>query len=231
MKDTTKTYKHDAFGIIGISRVTSGGKGQVLFGSKIRHSLHFELKIYPGSVDRNLSRHWFHADHGPIITVKLTPIQLIELIATMNVGDGIPCTIKQVLGETLPELTLDDVGSERDNVQDELKETIAAALQCAKDIQRDLAALKTKSSVSKKDIASLSGKADAIVREMEANIPFIRNQFEESMEQTIGEMAATVDAMFTDVVTKLGLDALQERYGALESAIDIQPTLMIDSNN
>ena len=133
--------------------------------------------------------------------------------------------------ETLPELTLDDVGSERYDVNEELQAKINASLKSVRKIQEELETLKTKRTISKKDISSLSSHADAIVRELKANIPFIEHQFNESIESTIDEMAATVDAMFTDVVTRLGLDALKERYGAIESAIDIQPSLMIKNKD
>jgi len=227
-KNTEKTYQHDAYGMIGIHQTTMGGKGKVLFGSKIRHNVVYTLRIYPASVDRHLSKDWHHVEsHSPLIEIELSPVQLILLLSTMNMGDGIPCTLKSVGGERKPEITLDDIDTEKQMTDNEFQETLNNAAGCIRKLHAQIEQLRKKTRVTKKELEALSGLAFTAQQELRLNIPFIKDRFDEATEKTVGEAAASIDAMFTGIVAKLGIKALHEQYGnELDDPIDVKPALL-----
>ena len=94
--------KHESFAMMGISRVNCN-KGQPLFGSSILHNNTIKLKIAPAKIDRHLNRDWFHTTRTPYIEVEMSYSQFAEAITALNVGDGIPVTLKYLNGKEIEE--------------------------------------------------------------------------------------------------------------------------------
>jgi hypothetical protein len=95
--DNTET--HPAFGIISASRITSSGAS--LFQSEVLSNGYIAIRICTATRKRYL-----HTDRvwaGPeIIEVNLTYAQWAEFISTMNIGEGVPCTIASQNGRMMP---------------------------------------------------------------------------------------------------------------------------------
>ena len=93
--DDRITIEHESFAMLGITR-SSCSFSQNLFGSSIQHSHTIKLKIAPAKIDRMLNRDWFHANTKPYIEVEMSYSQFAEAITSMNVGDGVPVTLRRL---------------------------------------------------------------------------------------------------------------------------------------
>jgi len=98
--DDKVTIEHESFAMLGITR-SSCSFSQNLFGSSIQHSHTIRLKIAPAKIDRMLNRDWFHANTKPYIEVEMSYSQFAEAITSMNVGDGVPVTLRRLDGKTI----------------------------------------------------------------------------------------------------------------------------------
>ena len=86
-----EVFKHPAFGMIGFSRVS--GRENTLFGSSIKHNDRIVMQLKHGTQDRHLHEDCYYG-HGLITEVEMSYSQFAECISTLNVGDGVPCTIR-----------------------------------------------------------------------------------------------------------------------------------------
>ena len=94
---------HPAYAMIGASRWT-GGKS-VFHGSDFRHSSGISVTICRAVQVRSLSRDWHHA-REELIRVDMSESQWAAFISTLNVGDGVPCTLRRIQGEQMPLIPL-----------------------------------------------------------------------------------------------------------------------------
>lgn len=85
-------YKTDkSWGVVGLSRVH--GVDKKLFGSDVITNDAVVLRIKQAEKSRSLHKTWV-CGKTDIVEVILTPNQFAEMITLMNVGDGVPCTIR-----------------------------------------------------------------------------------------------------------------------------------------
>jgi len=98
--DDRTTIEHESFAMLGITR-SSCSFSQNLFGSSIQHNHTIRLKIAPAKIDQMLNRDWFHANTKPYIEVEMSYSQFAEAITSMNVGDGVPVTLRRLDGRMI----------------------------------------------------------------------------------------------------------------------------------
>src|SRR5579859_4537827 len=97
-----KITKHESFGIAGFSRSTTGGSGVSLFGSSIKHGNTITFTVRHADVTRRLEQDWYHAsERMPIVEIEMSQSQFAEMITSMNMGDGIPVTLRYVNGKRM----------------------------------------------------------------------------------------------------------------------------------
>ena len=90
------TYHHPSFGMLSFSRAHGGHSN--LFGSSIQHRDTIHMVLKEGTVSRDLNEDWYLG--GPeIVEVEMSQSQFAELITSMNMGSGVPCTIKFIKGK------------------------------------------------------------------------------------------------------------------------------------
>lgn len=88
----SKEFKtHKSWGMVGLSRVFFSGSQQ-LFGSDITNHTGIQLRVKHAAKSRELGRDWIMGD-DLICEIMLSPNQFADMLANMNVGDGVPCTI------------------------------------------------------------------------------------------------------------------------------------------
>lgn len=78
-------------------RRTHGGHSN-LFGSSIQHNDTIHMVLREGKVTRGLNEDWYVGGHE-IIEVAMSQSQFAEVITSMNVDAGVPCTIKYIQGK------------------------------------------------------------------------------------------------------------------------------------
>jgi len=93
-------YTDKSFGQISISRIQCSGKHH-FYGSDLPQSHYIQLEIAQSEIIRDLSYDRYHADHTPIIRVRMTANQFSEMVTSLNIGSGTCCTIEQVKNERI----------------------------------------------------------------------------------------------------------------------------------
>lgn len=203
--------KHDSYGAISLSRMSSTGMN--LFGSSINNTSPIALRINEAEEDESYGS-TKHRQGKRIIEVYMSPNQYAELITTMSLSEGVPCTINWMQGkgsiENPPRI------NKREVTERFVKETLGDLLEKLHDIQEFASLLKKKSSVSKKDREKLSFDLRILEEHLESNIPFIEDIFREVMDKVVTEAKSDIDAFVTHAITELGLEALESKRKLIE---------------
>jgi hypothetical protein len=184
MSDKRKEIRHPSFGVINISRGVCTEKMN-LFGSSIQQRTFMRIDISKAVLIRDLSRDWIMGDKGmPIISVYLSPSQFADAITSLNQGEGTPCTINFVDGHEVKEPILESKRVQFDNeFEDKMKEVTSAT----NEFYTKIDAILSKPSIGKHDRELIKKQLDQLKMQIESNVPFIKRQFTEQMDETVVE--------------------------------------------
>ena len=205
-----KEYKtHPSYGTVQFSRVTCGGNTKMhLFGSPITN--HFN--VIDLIINRAEIKHDLHQDtifgHDELIRVRLSAAQFAELLTTMNVGSGVPCTILRIKGqERIPDPPGDEIELDRvkQNFEDDLKELLEDVTKQA----TELHTLLEKKSLTKEDKRNIQWIVEHVKQAVGSNFKFAVDQFGEATDKVVSHAKAEIDHFVTAMVQKTGLEQLQ----------------------
>ena len=197
--------KHESYGMIGFSR--SYGGERYLFGSSILHNNVITLTIREGEVDRSLNRDWYHGRRR-LIEVAMSESQFAELITSFGHGDGVPCTLIEVMGERKEECPFEN---KRIQFENEVKEHIEEIHSDTEKLIKEVACLfNEKKTFNKADKEKVTDLLNKINREIKSNTPFIMSQFNEQMDKTVKEAKGEVEAFTQNKMHSLALEALKQ---------------------
>jgi len=204
--DKTKET-HESYGLVGVSRRT-GDPGN-LFGSSIRHQNYVALTIKRAEKNRDIHRDWYYG-HEHLIKIEMSNTQFAEMITTMNMGDGVPCTIRHIGYERME----DPPGIEQRQIfEDEFKvdmqqvgNKISSAIKKAESL------LDIKGNIKKAERHEIISLLESIAQDINLNMPFVQAQFNKAMDKTILEAKGEVEAFVSNKITSLGVEALREQF-------------------
>ena len=202
----TEIKKHESYGMVGFSRVTCGGEGQTLFGSSIKHHNIITLTIMRAEKQRNLNEDWYHGTEE-LIEVSLSPSQFADCITSMNIGNGVPCTIEHVGMKRMADPPCE---SKQVQFRNEFSNDIKKIATKFDNLSKKIAEMKKSPTVRKGDVNELSDMIRQVRQDIECDIPFVNEQFARQMNKTTTEAKAEVEAFVSGTITKLGLNALKE---------------------
>lgn len=204
---------HESYGVVQFSRVSGGGHR--LFGSTTPATHFFTLVIRRGR--RHLSAHdeSFMYDHRyqPIVEVQLSAAQFAELITTMNVGCGVPCTITDVMGVRMSPVPRAPAALEhmyedfRNRTQD-----FVAKLEGSK---AELASVLAKPNLNKADKQQINDLMNKVLMEVKHNMPFVLQTFSEHAEKVVQRGKTEVESFIQLALTKAGIKAIEANGGTL----------------
>lgn len=202
-----KYENHPSWGMIRFGRV-SGYSGP-LFGCSIKPDSWITLKISRGEKTHKYGSDWYSGG-DEIIEVSLSPAQFTELLTNFNHGSGVPCTITSNGGKQVERFAEDIDDQESRKVVDEMR-------KMGKDISKALDAFLAEvdkmiadKAITKKAGESLKQHFARTNQDMKSNIPFYLNQLDEAASKIVTEKKAELDASVTHMVTKLGLEKLED---------------------
>jgi hypothetical protein len=203
MNEDTRN-NHPSFGVAHISRVSCGGNVN-LFGSSILHSHFIEMRISRAEEIRSdiTGDHYYEKEE--IVRVIMSASQFAEMITTMNYGSGVPVTIERVNGEGMPKCPS---VSKRMQHSQEFKQRMKEFSAGMKSGQAELLNLLKKDKLSKDDKHKMKMTFEHLTTEIENNIPFFEERFEEQMDKTITEGKAEMEGFISHAIHTAGLTAL-----------------------
>ena len=203
-----KKQEHPSYGMLGFSRVTCGGK-TTLFGSSIQHSNTIRLTLKSGAVERGLNSDWYHADR-PLFEVEMSQTQFAELITSLNMGDGVPVTIRYINGEEMPPIPFE---SKADMHREEFRESLNKTYSNAQSLISKVSGIfTTKKTLTKKDREEILSSLRGISADLKQKQDYQVAQFQKQMEKTVSEAKGEVEAFVSGKLLQLGQQKLVEEY-------------------
>jgi hypothetical protein len=201
--------KHPAFGVIGISRFQTTGSR--MFGSSINHKTGISIVIR--NAGYNEEGGYISADKE-LIRIRLSSSQFAELITTLNVGDGVPCTIERLGRESIPELP--HVKKKSDIVFDDVKKAVE---EIEKDetlyMQEAIDILNNKSTITKKDRELVLSALRMYKQKVKNDLPFYASQIKKHMEESAVEAKQEIESYISTSLRSAGIES-----GALKGVLD-----------
>ena len=210
--DDRITIEHESFAMLGITR-SSCSFSQNLFGSSIQHSHTIKLKIVPAKIDRMLNRDWFHANTKPYIEVEMSYSQFAEAITSMNVGDGVPVTLRRLDGKLIEDCPQFDKRQEFEKEFEKEMLKIGKSLRVL--TEQAEALLSEKKPPTKSDKETILKGIKMLRQEIESNVPFIQSSFNEQMDKTVMEAKGEFEGFVMHKVISTGLEGLQKEFKML----------------
>ena len=210
MGDTT--YEHPAWGIIQVSRVS----GLVdLFGSGLQHHHFIRLSIGPARkvVTDHGEERTSGSLRGELIEVLLSEAQWAQLLSSMNMGGGVPCTLNYVNGQQVP-------ASPPSKMVDQFHD---AAKSQAKEIGKELLELQEtiktrfadKKPLTVKEKEQLLGQLNMTVMALVDRLPFVQSMMQEKLEEQVAAAKTEIDSFLQFKAQLLGFKEITEKIASL----------------
>lgn len=193
---------HPAFAQIGAFRITGTSH---LYGSDFVHNGAIRIKISASELHRDLSKDW-HFARGGYLEVELSEAQWATFVSSLNMGEGIPCTLIGRRDGDKWEYTpwLPAPESRVFQAEEEMSDAGRRALEQLDALIAEINGLK----VSEKQKAALRDRASSARSSITSTMPFILHQFTKAAERTVERAKVEVNAYATRALTRLGLGAL-----------------------
>lgn len=206
MREETKE-RADSYGMLQINRISGNGNA-VLFGSSITHNETIRLSIHPGTVTRTLNHDWYYAEGKAFIEVEMSQAQFAEAITSMNMGSGVPVTIRRLNGKGVEHEGFVNKRVQFEQEFRERMEKLEQSLRHLTEESEDL--LRNKKSLNKGDRESILSELNRLKMEISSNIPFMMSSYNEQLDKTSKEAKAEIEAFTINKINQLGLTKLQE---------------------
>jgi hypothetical protein len=201
---TGTVERHPAFGAISVNRATFSGGGIELHGSDFQHRQAITITISQADLHRGLSQDWHHPRER-LIELILTEHQWASFVSSIAVGEGVPCTIYAKGLEYVP-------GIKRTRTRaGQFNQEMTGRLALARTKLTELADLIGVSGLSGKRKHDLLMVLEAADRNIQDNLNFVAESFNEHMEEQVEKAKSEVHSHLQAAVRKLGLQALVER--------------------
>lgn len=197
---------HPSYGMLGFSRVSRGGKCN-LFGTSITQRNTIRMTLKRGAVRRDLSQDWYSATEN-LFEVEMSYNQFAELITSLNMGDGIPVTIRYIGYDPVEDPPVVD---RRELHRSEFEELVKKSYnQCQELITTIGDTLSKKTSFNKKEKEELMSLLMQLSHNIGSNQSFQLSQFQEQMDKTVTEAKAEVEAFVQHKMLQLAQQKLVE---------------------
>lgn len=206
-------HTHPSYGMIGFTRVTTNGNDN-FFGSELPQSNYIEMVVKSAEVERDLTNDFYYGK-SLLLKLRITSTQFSELITSMNRHDGVPCTLQYVNNQHIEQEG--KIESKKEFTHRKFKERMSKFSQSLKSTQNKAVELVKKKTLSKDDQHDLLSAINFLTAELNNNIPFFMECFQETMDKVVLEAKTEVENAIMHKITVLGLEKLQEQNNLLSA--------------
>ena len=183
------TKSHPSYGVIVVSRAT--GDFNNLFQSSVGGNTGMILEICEAEVsDSGLGEDHIHP-RKELIEIHLSPLQWAEMISSVSLGGGTPCTIHRLHGKMIEEPPKEEALAHRNARQyEEELDDLAAFSRRAENLVGDILAKGGKMKAT--DRNALREIFRKLTRTVTDSGPFMVKQTEEALNRMVQEAKATI---------------------------------------
>jgi hypothetical protein len=191
---------------MGVMKVSRCSGNAVLFDSDVEHMHFIEVEICEADTTRHSSNNWIH-DGKQIVSVWMSEIQWAHFLSSMNQGGGSPVTLKHIMGRRIE--PPQPAPPEADTFKAEIKETVQDSLSALKALLVKLtdATVPKAKTPNKGELNEMLALLQKALREFEANVPFVAEQFTEHVEAELAEAKTEFEGYMTGRLQEMGLKA------------------------
>lgn len=199
MKEEIKT--HPSYGLVKFARIQGHSE---FFGSDSKPDSYIELTVKRCEERQDLVRSWYY-ERDLLTKIRLTNNQFAELITSLNMGTGVPCTIEFTKGDGKVE---QEKAREYkvDFYKRATKDMFSDSLKNIKNWAKEVENVSEK--LPKKDQDAVKRFVGMVVQEFDKNMPFFMECYYEQMEKVAQEIKANLEADVLHKLTTLGLESL-----------------------
>jgi len=183
-----------------------------MFGSSIKHRNGIKIRLYQAEHERSLASDYYYG-RDLLFEVHLSQNQFAEMITTPNVGDGVPCTIRYVLGKSMAEPPFE---SKAQTFRDEF---VQKAQKITEDgtlyMKEALDILRNKTALNKTDRQVILNAFAMLRQSINSDMPFLQRQFHEQMDKTITEAKNEIESFIEHKIRTIGIEAIRNEMPQL----------------
>ena len=205
MKGDNK-MQHESYGMLGFARCQT--TGSALYGSSIKHTNIIRLELKTSECERSLNKNYYFG-RKRLFVVDMSMSQYAELISSMNCGDGIPVTIREINGEMLEDCPyVNETKEHYDDFKKDYKELNAKALNLIENLTERFKSSKPMGKKEKDEVLStlLQFRYD-----LDENNSFRDEQFRKHMEKVTADAKAEVESFFDNKLRSIALSKLESK--------------------
>jgi len=208
--------KHPSYGMLQFCR-SSSSTPRNLFGSSLQHKETIKMYLREGSVERSLSTDWYMGDNL-IAEVEMSQSQFAEAITSMNMGSGVPVTIRWLQKDgKIADCPFTD---KKQTFEDEFDTHIKNTNKEAKDLIHEVETLfKEKKTLTKADKTAILSKLNRLSNDIGTNTRFIYTMFNEQMDKTVTEAKGEIEAFMQNRMFSIANQALVENKDTMQKEI------------
>ena len=206
------TKRHPSYGAITVHRAT--GDFDNLFQSSVGGNTAMVLEVYEAEVnDHGLGEDHVHP-RKELIEIHLSPLQWAEVISSISLGGGTPCTIHRIQGKMIEEPPKEEALAHRNARQyKEELDDLAKFSKRAEKLVGDILAKGGKMKAADRD--ALGEIFKKLTRTVTDSGPFLVQQTEQALSRMVEEAKATI----TDHAVHLRVGAGAVTVPALEAEV------------
>ena len=204
ISDGGVTESHPAFGMISLCRTTCSPP-QVLFGSAVKHSNYISITIREATRESSISHDWYFGKNE-LIRVEISGTQLGDMLSSMNVGDGVPCTIQRFNGESRPEIK--EFSTIQKEAQDQMEERLNKVFEKSKSLLSKAREMVEKGTPKKAEKEELLSLLTQLSHGIGGSIAFAGKCFDEKVEKMVTQAKGEVESFINSKIHSAGLAAL-----------------------
>lgn len=199
---------HESFGLIGFFRSQGSRR---LFGSHLEnHASFITMRVHRAARRHGLSRDWYGTSGRlPIVEVCMSAAQFSQAITSMNMGEGVPCTIESVEGISMEKVPA-DVVAENVKIRDDFEEMISGVVELLAEAHKEMDVIvESKSTISKSRAREMVAILAKALQEVQLNAPFVVSSFQESAEKVVTSAKAEIEAFTALALRKAGMEHMR----------------------
>lgn len=221
---TQQVERHESFGLVGVNRISSTGTR--MFGSHLdQHGVMFRFTLLRAKrVHTDLIRDRIYEDYEAecprLVEFELTAAQFVELMTSLNVGQGVPCTLVSVAGVEMEEVP-EAVKSEAEMIHEKFTEDMRDVATTLRPMTDEIEEVLSAKSITKAGREKIRNSVFHIVKKISDSAPYAMRSFTESAGRRLAQGKAELDAIANTALMRAGLKALTQ--GDDSTVIVVEP--------